>query len=391
MAPASRKSSRPVVKSIVTSKATERQHRKAPRPRIPGVSEGGAPPRLEMQRRPNAGGVRHRATTVRRASSSRRIIVVIVSPVDELDLVGPLQVFNSVNRLAGRPIYTIEVVTNTDRLKVEGEGGVLTFIAKHHFNRVQGVCDSVLLVCGLGSRSVRDAALSAWLQKTAGEVRRLGAVCVGVFLLAEAGLLNGRRATTHWKFGRELALRYPEVRVEHDPLWVKDGNIYTSAGISAGVDLALAWVEEDCGVGLAHEAARELVLFLRRPGGQPQVSVSLASQAFEMASLRELQIWIAEHLGMRLSVEGLADRMSMTVRTFERVFTREVGTTPSQYVLQMRVEAARRLLERTDGGLKHVASTAGFGSVDVMRRAFVRLLAITPRRYRELAKGSIAD
>jgi transcriptional regulator GlxA family with amidase domain len=391
MAPASRKSSRPVVKSIVTSKATERQHRKARRPRIPGVSEGGAPPRLEMQRGPNAGGVRHRATTVRRASSSRRIIVVIVSPVDELDLVGPLQVFNSVNRLAGRPIYTIEVVTNTDRLKVEGEGGVLTFIAKHHFNRVQGVCDSVLLVCGLGSRSVRDAALSAWLQKTAGEVRRLGAVCVGVFLLAEAGLLNGRRATTHWKFGRELALQYPEVRVEHDPLWVKDGNIYTSAGISAGVDLALAWVEEDCGVGLAHEAARELVLFLRRPGGQPQVSVSLASQAVEMASLRELQIWIAEHLGMRLSVEGLADRMSMTVRTFERVFTREVGTTPSQYVLQMRVEAARRLLERTDGGLKHVASTAGFGSVDVMRRAFVRLLAITPRRYRELAKRSIAD
>jgi transcriptional regulator GlxA family with amidase domain len=344
-----------------------------------------------MQRRPNAGGVRHRVTTVRRASSSRRIIVVVVSPVDELDLVGPLQVFNSVNRLAGRPIYTIEVVTNTDRLKVEGEGGVLTFIAKHHFNRVQGVCDSVLLVCGLGSRSVRDVALSAWLQKTAGEVRRLGAVCVGVFLLAEAGLLNGRRATTHWKVGRELASQYPEVRVEHDPLWVKDGNIYTSAGISAGVDLALAWVEEDCGVGLAHEAARELVLFLRRPGGQPQVSVSLASQAVEMASLRELQIWIAEHLGMRLSVEGLADRMSMTVRTFERVFTREVGTTPSQYVLQMRVEAARRLLERTDGGLKHVASTAGFGSIDVMRRAFVRLLAITPRRYRELAKRSIAD
>ena len=139
------------------------------------------------------------------------------------------------------------------------------------------------------------------------------------------------------------------------------------------------------------EAARELVLFLRRPGGQPQVSVSLASQAFEMASLHELQIWIAEHLGMRLSVEGLADRMSMTVRTFERVFTREVGTTPSQYVLQMRVEAARRLLERTDGGLKHVASTAGFGSVDVMRRAYVRLFAITPRRYRELAKRSIAD
>jgi transcriptional regulator GlxA family with amidase domain len=329
--------------------------------------------------------------SLRRQPTSRRIIVVVVPPVDELDLVGPLQVFNSVNRLAGRSIYTIEVVTSADRLTVEGEGGVLTFVARHHFSRVEGMCDSVLLVCGLSTRSVRDAALSLWLNKMAVDVRRLGAVCVGVFLLAEAGLMNGRRATTHWRFGHELAARYPGVRVEHDPLWVKDGNIYTSAGISAGIDLALAWVEEDCGAALAHEAARELVLFLRRPGGQPQVSVSLASQASEMASIRELQIWIAEHLEAKLSVDDLADRMAMSVRNFERVFTREVGTTPSQYVLQMRVEAARRLLERTDGGLKRVASTAGFGSVDVMRRAFVRLLGITPRRYRELAEQSMSD
>jgi transcriptional regulator GlxA family with amidase domain len=326
-----------------------------------------------------------RKSGARRNAASRRIVVVAVPPVDELDLVGPLHVFNSVNRLAGRRIYAIEVVTSADSMTVEGEGGVLNFIARHHFRKVEGTCDTVLLVCGLGSRSVRDPALSRWLRRMAGEVRRLGAVCVGAFLLAEAGLLNGRRATAHWKFGRELSARYPTVRVEHDPIWVKDGNIYTSAGTSAGIDLALAWVEEDCGAGLAHEAARELVLFLRRPGGQPQVSVSLASQASEMMSIRELQIWIAEHLETRLSVEELADRMAMSVRNFERVFTREVGTTPSQYVLQIRVEAARRQLERTDRGLKQVASGAGFGSVDVMRRAFVRLLGITPRRYRELA------
>jgi transcriptional regulator GlxA family with amidase domain len=312
-------------------------------------------------------------------------VVVVVPPVDELDLVGPLQVFNSANRLAGRPLYAIEVVTSTKGLTVAGEGGVLTFLARHHFRKVEGACDSVLLVCGLASRSVRDPGLSAWLKRMAAEARRIGAVCVGAFLLAEAGLLDGRRATAHWKFGRELAARHPGVRVQHEPVWVKDGNIYTSAGFSAGIDLALAWVEEDCGAGLAHEAARELVLFLRRPGGQPQVSVSLASQASEMTSIRELQIWIAEHLEARLSVEDLADRMAMSVRNFERVFTREVGTTPSQYVLQMRVEAARRRLERTDGGLKQVAAAAGFGSVDVMRRAFVRLLGITPRRYRELA------
>jgi transcriptional regulator GlxA family with amidase domain len=329
-------------------------------------------------------------SNTRRHSSSRRIIVVAVPPVDEFDLVGPLQVFNSANRLAGKAVYTIEVVTNADCLTVEGEGGVLTFMARHHFNEVEGVCDSVLLACGLSSRSVRDMALSAWLKKMAREVRRLGAVCVGAFLLAEAGLLNGRRATAHWKFGRELARQYPGVLVEHDPLWVKDGNIYTSAGLSAGIDLALAWVEEDCGAGLAHEAARELVLFLRRPGGQSQVSVSLASQASEMTAIRELQVWIAEHLEKRLSVQDLARQVSMSVRNFERVFTREVGKTPSQYVLQMRVEAARRQLERTDRGLKQVASAAGFGSVDVMRRAFVRLLGIAPRRYRELAEDSIS-
>jgi transcriptional regulator GlxA family with amidase domain len=321
-------------------------------------------------------------------SSNRRIAVVIVPPVDELDLVGPLQVFNSVNRLAGRAIYAVEVVTNSDALTVDGEGGVLTFLARHHFSKVQGSLDSVLLVCGLGSRSMRDPKLSAWLQKMASEVRRIGAVCVGAFLLAEAGLLNGRRATAHWKFGRELAAQYPAVQVEHEPLWVKDGNIYTSAGISAGIDLALGWVDEDCGPGLAHEAARELVLFLRRPGGQPQVSVSLASQASGMASIRELQIWIADHLKSSLSLDALAERMSMSVRTFERVFTREVGTTPSQYVLRVRVEAARRQLERPDEGVKEVAAATGFGSVDVMRRAFVRLLGITPGRYREFARQS---
>jgi transcriptional regulator GlxA family with amidase domain len=315
---------------------------------------------------------------------SRRIVMLAVPPVDELDLVGPMQVFNSVNRLAGRILYTIEVTTTSDGLQIAGEGGIITFMARQHFSKLEGEYDSVLLVCGLGTRNVRHASLSAWLQKTASEVRRLGAVCVGSFLLAEAGLLNGRRATTHWKFGREFAARHPGVRVEHEPLWVKDGNIYTSAGVSASIDLALAWVEEDCGAALAHEAARELVLFLRRPGGQPQVSVSLASQASAIASIRELQIWIAEHLHSKLSVEDLAEHMSMSVRNFERVFTREVGTTPSQYLLQMRVEAARRQLERANGSLKHVAAAAGFGNVDVMRRAFVRLLGITPRRYREL-------
>jgi transcriptional regulator GlxA family with amidase domain len=327
----------------------------------------------------------HRDASPHRSASrkGRRIVVLVVPPVEELDLVGPLQVFSSVNRLAGQVLYSIEVVTNTKRLEVDGEGGLLTFLAKSHFQSVTGRPDSVLLVCGVGTRTTRDPALFAWLKKTAASVRRLGAVCVGAFLLAEAGLLNGKKATAHWRFGCELAKRYPRVRVESDPLWVRDGNIYTCAGISAGIDLALAWVEEDCGVALAQEAARELVLYLRRPGGQKQLSVSLSSQASEMRSIQELQVWIAEHVQKRLSVQILAERMSMSIRNFERVFTREIGTTPSQYVLHARVETARRQLERTDKGLKEIATAAGFGSADVMRRAFVRLLGITPRHYRD--------
>lgn len=312
-----------------------------------------------------------------------RVIVVVVPPVDELDLIGPLQVFTSVNRLTGQTIYSIEIVTSAKPLKMQGEGGVLTFLAQGHFGDVRGKFDSVLLVCGLASRTARDEALFAWLRKAAKNVRRMGAVCVGAFLLAEAGLLNGKKATAHWKFGRELEKRYPKLKVQSDPLWVRDGNIYTSAGISAGIDLALAWVEEDCSNALAHEAARELVLYLRRPSGQKQLSVSLISQATEMKTIQELQAWIAEHIDQRLSVQVLAEQSSMSVRNFERVFTREVGRTPSHYVMHVRVETARRQLERTDRGLKQIAVATGFGSVEVMRRAFIRLLGVTPRHYRQ--------
>ena len=157
----------------------------------------------------------------------------------------------------------------------------------------------------------------------------------GLFYFAEAGLLNGRRATSHWKFSRGLAPRYPSVKVVSEPVWVKDESIYTSAGISAGIDLALAWVEEDCGNAIATEVARELVLFLRRPAGQAQIRVSLAAQANETKSIHELQVWLAEHLHKQLSLDLLADRVAMSVRTFERVFQREVGLSPARYIRQL--------------------------------------------------------
>src|ERR1700730_4599324 len=312
----------------------------------------------------------------------RRIVIVVVPPVDELDLVVPIQVFGAANRLSGRKVYSLEIVTNRKELEVQGEGGTLSFLAQSRLKDVKGKIDSVLLVCGVATRLVKDPALSQWLREIPPTIRRLGGVCVGAFLLAEAGVLDGKRATAHWKFGRELAKRYPQVRVESEPIWVRDVNIYTSAGISAGIDLALAWVEEDCGSALAHEIARELVLFLRRPAGQQQLSVSLAKQASEMKNIQELQVWIADHLEKNLSVQVLAQRVAMSVRNFERVFTRETGCTPARNVAQMRVEAARRQLEDTDKSIEQIARNCGFESADLMRRTFIRSVGTTPGRYR---------
>jgi transcriptional regulator GlxA family with amidase domain len=168
------------------------------------------------------------------------------------------------------------------------------------------------------------------------------------------------------------------VKVASEPVWVKDGNIYTSAGISAAIDLALAWVEEDCGNAIAAEVARELVLFLRRPARQAQLSVSLAAQDNEMKSIQELQVWIVEHLHNGLSLQILADRVAMSVRNFERVFAREVGMSPARYVRKVRVEAAQRMIDRSEKGLEQIAAACGFSSADLMRRAFIRTLGTTP-------------
>ena len=196
-------------------------------------------------------------------------------------------------------------------------------------------------------------------------------------------MLSNQRATVHWKYAHELACKYPRLSVDPNPIWVQTGNIYTSSGFSAGIDLALAWVDEDCGSKIAVEAARELVLFLRRPAAQTQLSITLAAQASEMRPIQELQVWIADNVSRRnLSTSALANRVSMSVRNFNRVFTADVGTTPAKYVLHLRVEAARRLLESSTHDLRHIARSVGFGSADGMRRAFVRVLVKSPREMR---------
>jgi transcriptional regulator GlxA family with amidase domain len=314
----------------------------------------------------------------------RRIVVLVVPPIEELDLIGPVQVLSTATRLmerTGNP-YEIHVVTTARDRVIAGESG-LSITAQAYYRDVEGEIDSLLVVSGVKGRNHRDDELAAWLRQTVPTCRRVGAVCIAAFILARAGVLTDQRATVHWKYAHELAHRYPRLSVDPNPIWVQAGNIYTSSGFSAGIDLALAWVADDCGSAIAVSAARELVLFLRRPAGQTQLSVTLAAQASEMQPIQELQVWIADNLSRRdLSSAILADRVSMSVRNFGRVFTADVGTTPAKYVLHLRVEAARRMLQSSSQDLRRVASAAGFASVDSMRRAFVRVLGKSPREMR---------
>lgn len=314
----------------------------------------------------------------------RRVVLFSVPPAMELDIIGPMSVFAAVNNMEDHPCpgYEIELVTSEQNRVVAGSLG-FPLPAHRHYREVSGGVDTLLVVGGTGPLTARNTSVLRWLRAMASLVRRLGSVCTGSFLLAEAGLLNGRRATTHWALTRELALRYPQVIVDPNPIWVQDGHIYTSAGVTAGMDLALWFVEEDHGSAVALSVAKELVLFLRRPGGQAQFSASLSVQASGMKLLLELQVWIKENLHRNLSIETLAARAAMSPRNFARVFVHELGITPARYIEQIRLEAARQQLEQTEKGLEEIAFSCGFGSAELMRRTFLRLLEITPGRYRD--------
>jgi transcriptional regulator GlxA family with amidase domain len=306
---------------------------------------------------------------------------VVAHPgVQLLDVAGPLEVFSVANRF--RPgSYLVQVVTVTGELFTTSSG---VFLAPHgRLSDHAGPLDTVIVAGGDGTRvAVENPDLLDWLRDAAPRTRRLASVCSGAFVLAAAGLLEGRRATTHWSVCELLAATFPTTSVEPDSIYVRDGNIATSAGITAGMDLALALVEEDHGRDVALEVARWLVLFVRRPGGQSQFSTQLRAQSAERAPLRELQTWIVEHPTDDLSVGALASRVAMSPRHFARLFTRETGVTPAVYVERIRVDLARRLLEETGLGLDAVADAAGFGSVETLRRAFHRTLGVAPSDYR---------
>jgi transcriptional regulator GlxA family with amidase domain len=232
-------------------------------------------------------------------------------------------------------------------------------------------------------RAARDERVVAWVREAVGRSDRVASVCTGAFILAAAGLLDGRRATTHWDSCQRLAERHPQITVETDPIYVRDGNILTSAGVTAGIDLALSLIEDDLGPEAALRTAQSLVMFVRRPGGQSQFSAQLRAAPARREPLRDVQAHIAEHPAADLSVPALAARAVMSERNFARAFRAETGMTPAVYVEHTRVERARRELETTDLPVEAVADRCGFGTVETMRRAFARRVGVNPAAYRE--------
>ncbi len=308
--------------------------------------------------------------------------------IQMLDVMGPLEVFSRTSRWLKEngkrddDAYSVEIVGLT-RGPFQASSG-LRLYAEHGFAEVGRGIDTLMIAGGMGAERYRShPPLLRWIRRQAGWVRRLASVCTGAFFLAEAGVLNGRRATTHWAYCNELARSYPGVSVEPDTIFVQEGSVYTSAGVTAGMDLALALVEDDHGREVALAIARALVMFLRRPGGQAQFSAQLAVQLAAHEPLRELQAYALEHPEADLSVEALARRVSMSPRNFARIFTREVGTTPARFVTSVRIETARRLLEEAGDDLETICAKSGLGTTESLRRRFLRAVGIPPGQYRE--------
>jgi len=311
----------------------------------------------------------------------RAVVVVAFPDMQSLDVTGPAEVFAVASRGRMPAPYATTVVAHETGIVRSSSG--LGVVADAGIDDCTGPIDTLVVAGGEGTReAVADADLVAWIRDAAGRSRRVTSVCSGAFLLAAAGVLAGRRATTHWSVCDLLGRLFPDVDVEPDRIYVRDGRVWTSAGVTAGMDLALALVEDDLGGAVALEVARQLVLFTQRGGGQSQFSTQLAVPRAERQPLRAVLAHIETHLDDDLSVPALARRAAMSPRTFARAFRDELGTTPASYVQAVRVEAARRLLETTAGSTAEVARACGFGTVETMHRAFRRTVRTTPARYR---------
>ncbi|MET8569289.1 GlxA family transcriptional regulator [Streptomyces sp. NPDC004783] len=309
--------------------------------------------------------------------AQRTVLVVLFDDVQSLDVTGPVEVFAGAEKHTPGT-YRIRTAS-LDGAAVRTSSGLA--VVPDEALTGAPVPHTLLVPGGHGTRHP-DPRLIEWLRAHGSRPPRLVSVCTGAALLAAAGLLDGRRATTHWAYCDRLAREHPAVEVDPDPIYVRDGHVATSAGVTSGIDLALALVEDDLGRDVALTVARHLVVFLRRPGNQAQFSAQLAAQTARREPLREVQQWITEHPGADLSVEALAARAALSPRHFARAFRSETGTTPGRYVDRVRVEHARRLLEETGDGVEEISRASGYGTPEAMRRAFVRTFATSPAEYR---------
>ncbi|GAB0119290.1 GlxA family transcriptional regulator [Acidisoma sp. 7E03] len=318
------------------------------------------------------------------AAAPREIMILAFPGALLLDIAGPAQVFTLASEeheaRTGRPAYRLRTVSERGG-PVRSDTGII--LETEAWNAAAAP-DTLIVPGGDTVRQEEDnLALRAWLGATAARARRTASVCMGTFLLASAGLLEGRRATTHWAECGNLAARYPSLRVETDPIFVQDGTVWSSAGVTAGIDLALALVEEDLGHAVALAVAQSLVVFLKRPGGQAQFSRLLAAQSADrQGDFEALHAWIGENLTADLRVEALAEQVGMSPRSFARAYAARCGTTPARTVETLRLEAARRMLTETATPVARIASRCGFGDEERMRRAFLRQLGVAPSDYR---------
>jgi len=317
-------------------------------------------------------------------TAERTVVLVAYEGINLLDLCGPLEALRVANLAGASPAYRTVVATPDGRRVRSASGleiGADASVADLAGRRTP--VDTLLVAGGLGSREAAgDETLVADVAAIARRTRRVTSVCTGAFVLAAAGLLDGRRATTHWAACAALARQHPAIDVEDDRIYVRDGHCWTSAGVTAGIDLTLALVEEDNGPEVAHQVAGWLVVFTRRPGGQAQFSAALQAQPAVEPGIAAVQRWLPDHLADDLSVDALARRASMSPRTFARAFRRETGTTPAAHVETLRVEAARRLLETTDLTVSAVARAVGLRRAETLHRAFRRRVGTTPEQYR---------
>ncbi len=312
----------------------------------------------------------------------RHIVFVLFPGVQSLDLTGPLEVFATAQRVGDISVGYELLTLSRDGKPLSTSSG-LTIAPDGRLDDAPSSIDTLIVPGGEGTRAaVHDQDLLDWIAAASRRARRTTSVCTGAFLLASTGLLDGRRATTHWASAEALARRSPGVDVDPDPIFIQDGDVWTSAGVTAGMDLALALVEEDHGRELALSIARHLVLFLRRPGNQSQFSATLAAQQPEREPLREVQRSVVEHVSGEHSVDAMAERAHMSPRHFARAFRAETGVTPARYVERVRLEAARRRLEDTSEPIAVVAHACGFGTAETMRRVFLRALDVAPAEYR---------